>query len=100
MGEYDNEKWVALYLSAVMEFQQSLMAGRILEARAGIAARLEKLRTIPGLHAEERQALEDAVHGLLTLEREDARPAKAALEKLQLIRPRIARLGSQRPGLG
>jgi hypothetical protein len=40
--DYDNEKWVELYRSAVLEFQHSLMSGRISDARAEIAARARK----------------------------------------------------------
>lgn len=99
MADFDNEKWVGFYRSAMLEFQQSLMAGRISDARAEIMARIEKLRDIPGLHAVERQAIEDALSGLRSLENEEIRYAKdqqnvaeAALEKLRSIEPKIVRL--------
>lgn len=99
---YDDEKWVELYRLAMLEFQTSLLAGRISDARTHITARVEKLRELPGLHAEERQAIEDALSGLMALEREEIRHAKGeqrklaeeALEKLRLIEPKIARLKS------
>jgi hypothetical protein len=47
--DYDNEKWVELYRSAVLEFQHSLMSGRISDARAEIAARARKATGMPGL---------------------------------------------------
>jgi hypothetical protein len=100
MADFDNEKSVGFYRSAMLEFQQSLMAGRISDARAEIMARIEKLRDIPGLHAVERQAIEDALSGLRSLENEEIRYAKdqqrnmaeAALEKLRSIEPKIVRL--------
>lgn len=52
---------------------------------------MEKLQTLPGLHPEERQAIEDALRSLRFLEREDARLTaehkRLALEKsLESIR--------------
>ena len=57
------------------------------------------LRSIPGLHGEERQAIEDAIHKLRVLEREDAndtageqrKAAEAVLERLRSIAPKIKR---------
>ena len=76
------------------------ITGRIEAAQSAIIARIEKLRTLPGLHAEERQAIEDALHGLSVLEREEARydaeQKRLALEKslgrLRSIGPTIQRL--------
>ena len=101
-ADYDNEKWVELYRSAMLELQHSLMAGRILDARAEITQRVEKLHGMPGLHAEERQAIEDALSGLRSLEHEEIiyakdqqqKLAQATLEKLRSIEPRITRLES------
>lgn len=101
-NEYDNEKWVDLYRSAMLELEHSLMAGRILDARAEITQRIEKLYDIPGLHAKERQAIEDALSGLRSLEREEIIYAKdqqrelaqAAIEKLRSIEPGLRRLES------
>jgi hypothetical protein len=97
--DYDEEKWVAVYQSAVLELEQSLIAGRIADARAEIIKRIEALRSIPGLHGEERQAIEDAIHNLRVLEREDAndiageqrKAAEAALKRLRSIAPKIKR---------
>ena len=75
MVDYDNEKWVGLYRSAMLELEHSLMTGRILDARAEISARVEKLRDMPGLHSQERQAIEDALSGLHSLEQEEIRRA-------------------------
>lgn len=76
--------------------EQAKMAGRIADARAEIAARIEKLRDIPGLREMERQAIEDALNGLRMLEREDERArvderaiAEGALEKLRTIAPKL-----------
>ena len=100
MTEYDKEQWVNLYRTALIELEHAKMAGRIGDARTQIAARIEKLRNLPGLHAEERQALEDALSGLRSLVREEAehaaaeerRIAEAALEKLRIIGPKLEKL--------
>jgi hypothetical protein len=60
---------------AVLELKQSLMAWRIADARAEIIKRVEGLRNIPGLHGNERQAIEDALNNLGLLDREDAKHA-------------------------
>lgn len=99
MVEYDNEKWVALYRSALIELQHSLMAGRIMDARTEIAARIEQLTHLPGLHAVEREALQDALSGLRSLEEEEIRYAAdqqrklatVALEKLRVLEPVMSR---------
>jgi hypothetical protein len=94
MSEYDKEKWVELYRTALLELEHAKMAGRIGDARTGIAARIEKLHNIPGLHAEETQAIEDALSSLRTLEREEERYAaderriaEISLEKLRVRAP-------------
>ena len=60
----------------MLELQRAKIAGQIGDARSEIAARIERLRAIPGLHGPERQAIEDALNNLRVLEREDER-AKA-----------------------
>ena len=77
MTDYDQEKWVDLYQAAMLELEHSLMAGRLQDARPEILKRIEKLRDMPGLHREERQAVEDALSGLRMLEREEERYAAA-----------------------
>lgn len=97
--DYDKEKWIEVYKSAMLELEQSLIAGRIAEARAEIVKRMEALRSIPGLHGEEHQAIEDAIRNLRVLEREDTnhtteeqrKAAEAALERLRSIAPKIKR---------
>ena len=78
MSGYDQEKWVEFYKSAVLELEQSLIAGRIADARAEIVKRIEALRNIPGLHGDERQAIEDALNTLGLLDREDAKQRSIA----------------------
>jgi hypothetical protein len=96
MTEIENEKWYALYKSAMMEFEHSLVAGRIKDARDEILNRVQELRKIPGLHAEEQQAIEDAMSGLRTLEWYEAdrveKEAEEALRKLRSLEPRLQRL--------
>ena len=98
--EYEKEEWFLLYQRAVLELERAKMAGRIGDARTEIAARIEKLRDIPGLHEREKQAIEDALNALRTLEREDERAkaderriAEAALEKLRIIAPKLQKDG-------
>jgi|SRR5258708_37271721 hypothetical protein len=108
MSDYSQESWVELYRHALLELKHSLMAGRLMDARAEIVKRVEKLRGVPGLHAEEKQAIEDALNAMRMLEREEARHAAeqqrnlayAALQKLQAIEPAIARLESKTPEAG
>jgi 4-aminobutyrate aminotransferase-like enzyme len=98
--DYDNEKWVWLYRSALLELEDSLMAGRIMDARVAIMARVEQLKNIPGIHAAEKLAIEDALGALRMLEREEIRHeaerqrtlVQEALEKLQAIEPKINQL--------
>ena len=78
------------------------MAGYIFEARAEIANRLVELNYLPGLHAEERQTISEALQGLRSLEREEQRHKAAeigqvAWEKLSSISPRFAPQASNRP---
>jgi hypothetical protein len=67
------EKWVTLYRTAMVELEHAKMSGRIESARSEIVARVEKLRTMPELHTDERQAIEDALSGLRGLELEESR---------------------------
>ena len=90
--QYENDEWFRLYQIAMLELEQAKMVGRIGDARAEIAARIAKLRDIPGLHESEKQAIDDALNGLRMLEREDEqareaerRIAEAAIEKLRII---------------
>ena len=82
-----------------MELENAKIAGRIGDARIEIAARLEKLRDIPGLHIVEKQAIDDALSGLHSLERierdaDDERLiAERALQSLRVIAPRFENFG-------
>jgi hypothetical protein len=67
------EKWVTLYHAALVELEHGKMSSRIESARSEIAARVEKLRTLPGLHTDERQAIADALSALRALELEESR---------------------------
>lgn len=73
MADYDNENWMELYKSALVELEHAKMAGRIGAARVEIVARIEKLRSIPGLHSDEHHAIDDAVRSLRFLEEDEAR---------------------------
>jgi hypothetical protein len=83
----------------MMELEDAKIAGRIGDARIEIAARLAKLREIPGLHTVEKQAIDDAMSALQSLERteerdadDERRIAEKALQSLQVIAPRFENL--------
>jgi hypothetical protein len=82
MSDYDQERWVDLYRAVMMEFEHSLMAGRLADARAEIVKRLEKVQEMPALHRAERHAIEDAVTGLRIVEEEDARHSSEQQRKV------------------
>jgi hypothetical protein len=63
-ADYDQEKWVELYKKAILELEHAKMTGRIGDTRTELGARVEKLRGIPGLHAEEIQAIDEAYRTL------------------------------------
>jgi hypothetical protein len=98
--DYKNEDWVSLYQSALLELEQVKMSGRIEVAHAAIVARMTKLCTLPGLHPQERQAIEDALRGLSLLRAEEARSdaeqarrvVDRSLENLRSVGPTIQRL--------
>jgi hypothetical protein len=99
MPDQDKELWVDLYRMAMMELENAKIAGRIGNARIEIAVRLEKLRQIPGLHTVEKQALDDALSALRSLERieerdgdHERRIAEKALQSLRVIAPRLENL--------
>ena len=99
MSDQDKELWVDLYRMAMMELENAKIAGRIGNARIEIAARLEKMREIPGLHTVEKQALDDALSALRNLERieerdvdDERRIAEKALQSLRVIAPRFENL--------
>jgi hypothetical protein len=105
MSDHDKTKWFQLYSRAMLELEHALMAGRIMDARSEILRRLEILRDIPGLHGTERQAIQDALSGLRSIEREEVRcaderhreAATLALEKLRSTGPMIERLNVPDP---
>jgi len=98
--DFQSQDWVSLYQSALVELEQAKMAGRISDARTAIVSRIEKLTTIPGLHPQERQAIEDALRSLNLLEKEDTRltaeaerrAVELALERLRSVKDSIERL--------
>ena len=100
MEDYRKEDWVSLYQSALIELEQAKMSGRIDAAQRAIFARVEKLTTLPELHPQERQAIEDALRGLNFLKREDSlfdaekeqRAIEQSLEKLRSVGPVIKRV--------
>jgi hypothetical protein len=97
MTEYGEEKWVHIYEKALMELEHAKMRGRIGDARFQIIARVEKLKSIPSLHAREDQAIDDALNALRFLELEEERydenqrrqALETAMRKLQSIGPRV-----------
>lgn len=97
MTDYEHESWLALYRAALVELEHAKMSGRIEAARTAVSARLEKLRSIPGLHTEERQAIDDTRRMLQVLEEEEhrynreqkRRILEEAEQKLRSIAPNI-----------
>jgi hypothetical protein len=81
--DYDQEKWVNLYKMAILGLERAKLTGRIEDARCEIAARAEKLRDVPGLHAAEIHAIDNAHRVLRFLEGEEER--YAAEEKRRAI---------------
>ena len=73
------------------------MTGRIADAREEIIKRVAARRDMPGVHDEERQAIEGVLSSLRSLEREEVKyqaeeqrkQAEAALKKLRSIAPKI-----------
>jgi len=100
MEDYKGEDWVSLYQAALTELEQAKMLDRITAAQDAVVDRLEKLRIMPGLHPEERHAIEEAIRTLGFLEREDARfdeeaerrAVQESLEKLRSVGNTIQRL--------
>jgi hypothetical protein len=100
MEDYQKEYWVSLYHSALIELEQAKISGRIIAAQKSIAARVEKLRNIPGLHTEEYRSIDEALRTLGFLEAEDAsfdaeaerRAVEETLKKLRSVGPTIQRL--------
>ena len=98
--DYDKEKWVELYKEAISGLEHAKMTGRIGHARTELAARIKKLRDIPGLHAAELHAIDHAYRTLRFLEQEEERYAadekrraiEEALHKLRWIAPKIEKL--------
>jgi|SRR5580704_10268881 hypothetical protein len=99
MRDPDKELWVDLYRMAMLELENAKIAGRIGDARSEIEARLEKLRSIPGLHIVEKQAIDDALTGLRSVERAEELDAdtergitERALQSLRAMAPRFENL--------
>jgi hypothetical protein len=73
---------------------------RIEDARSEIAARIKKLRNVPGLHTAEIHAIDNAHRMLCILEDEDARytaqekrrALEEALHQVRSIEPKIGKL--------
>ena len=96
MAEYRDEKWTDIYQKALVELEHAHMRGRIGDARKEIVARVEKLKSLPGLHAEEDQALEDALNALKFLEREEDRyDENQRRETLAVAMRKLQSLGSK-----
>jgi Skp family chaperone for outer membrane proteins len=95
--DFQKESWVALYRTAMLELERAKMSGRITAARTEIVARVEKLHTMPGLHPEERQAIEDALSGLRVLVEEEQR--YSAEQKRHILDRSLQALKSVAPAI-
>ncbi len=100
--DYEKEKWVEIYTQAILELEHAKITGRIGDTRTELAARVEKLRDLPGLHVTELHAIDEARRMLLLLEGEEgqyaaeqkSRALEEALHKLRSIAPLLPRFRS------
>ena len=98
--DYDQEKWVKLYKMAILGLERAKLTDRIEDTRVEMAARIVKLRAVPGMHAEEISAIDKAPRMLLLLESEEQRFAseekrraiEEALRQIRSIAPKIEKL--------
>jgi FMN phosphatase YigB (HAD superfamily) len=60
MEDYQQEGWVSLYQSALIELDEAKMSERIKAACEAIVARMEKLSTLAEPYPAERQAIEES----------------------------------------
>jgi hypothetical protein len=98
--DYDHEKWVKLYKTAILGLERAKLTGWIEDARIEIAARIVKLRDVPGLHTAEINAIDNAYRILRLLEGEEERYAteerrraiEEALHQVRSIAPKIEKL--------
>jgi hypothetical protein len=98
--DHDHEKWVKLYEMAILGLERAKLTGRIEDTRLDMAARIVKLRDVPGLHAEEISAVDKAHRILRLLESEEERLAaeqkrralEEALRQVRSIAPKIEKL--------
>jgi hypothetical protein len=105
MADYSREKWIEIYQKAFLELEHARMRGRIGEARAEIIARVEMLKTVPGLHEQEDRAIDDALSALRFVEREEQRydvnqrrtALDTATRKLESLGPKIRKLNESAP---
>ena len=59
--------WAKLYLDAIVEHDESLVAARISEAEQALVLRAHELFHASGDHIEEQEALDDAMYALHAL---------------------------------
>jgi hypothetical protein len=98
--DYDHEKWVTLYKIAILGLERAKLPGRIEDTRVEMAARIVKLRDVPGLHTEEISAIDKAHRMLRLLESEGERlvaeqkrhAIEEALRQVRSIAPKIQKL--------
>jgi hypothetical protein len=98
--DYAHEKWVTLYKMAILGLERARLTGRIEDAQIEMAARIGRLRDVPGLHAQEISAIDKAHHILRLLESEEKRLAaeqkrraiEEALRQVRSIAPKIKKL--------
>jgi len=64
------QRWVALYHLALVELDRGRMPGRLHDARHEMFDRVEELRDLSGSHDVEHQAIQDALAGMRSLDKE------------------------------
>jgi hypothetical protein len=87
MAEYSAEKWIETYQQALIELEHAKMRGRIGDARREIVAPVEKLKSLPGLHARFLEREEDRYD-----ENQRRETLAVAIRKLQSLDPKIRKL--------
>jgi hypothetical protein len=58
--DYDHEKRIKRCKLAILGLERAKLTGRIEDTRIEMAARIVKLREVPGLHAEKISAIDKA----------------------------------------
>jgi len=95
--DYEKEKWSRSTRRLFLELEHAKITGRIGDTRTELAARVEKLRDLPGLHVTELHAIDEARRMLLlwrvrkgsTLRNRKVEPSKKRCTSCARLLPRF-----------